>query len=124
MAIALSPQSTARILADLSQKAVTPQRAPSNDELEWTDCDADSLPPDLRQAYDDRAAAMRLARELESKFETALNDRLRGAKLIGVDDTMLCSYRFGKLRCAVTKTATLARPAKAKSEQMFGFKRA
>lgn len=124
MAIGISPNATSRILADLSAKAQSnAPKQPAVDDLEWIDYDASSLPDDLQTMYADRAAAMRLARELEDKFETALNDRLRQHKLIAGDETMLASYRFGKLRCAVAKTATLQRKTAAKSANVFGFKR-
>ena len=122
-----SPGTSSRILADLTQRMQQSAPATSGkidtDNLDWQDYSADELPNDLRQMYDDRLAAQRLARELEAKFETAFNDRLRQHKLIPADETMLVSYRFGKFRCATVKTSALARKGTAKPTAVFGFKR-
>lgn len=128
MAMASNNQ-TARILADLTQRAQQQSApAPSNaranniDNLDWQDYDPAELPAELRAMYDDRREAMRLARELEAKFEDAFNATLRQLKLIPIDETMLVSYRYGKFRCATVKTAAIERKA-AKPTAVFGFKR-
>lgn len=124
--MAMASNTTARILADLTQRAAT-QSAPAAskvnpDDLDWQDYDPAELPGDIKSMYDNRREAMILARELEKKFEDAFNDRLRQHKLMAKDETMLVSYRYGKFRCAVVKTASIERKT-AKPTAVFGFNR-
>lgn len=125
MAVGISPSATSRILADLTQRNPTTRRqVDENDEsLEWKEYDPKELPDDLRQMNDDRREANRLAGELAARFKDEINKRLRAHKAIGADQTMLFSFKYGKLRGAVIDTADVRQPKTKKPAAVFGFKR-
>jgi len=66
----------------------------------WTEVDTGSFDKPLKAAYGELKAAQQVAKEKKATFEAAFVTAAQKAEAIDDDQTLMFSYRFGKLSVA------------------------
>lgn len=88
-------------------------------KLAWLEVDAASLPKPLKASYGELKSAQSLAKEKKAAFEKVMISEARERGHITPDQTLMFSYRFGKLSMAISEKAEEATPKPSKNAFRF-----
>jgi predicted transcriptional regulator len=88
-------------------------------KLSWLEVDASSLPKPLKASYGELKSAQSLAKEKKQAFEAAMISEAAERGHITADQTLMFSYRFGKLSMAIGEKKQETAPKASKNAFRF-----